>query len=631
VSRIQPCGGPPRGRTIVTLTGVGFEDFGGGLQGAKCRFGNVVVPASITSHQEARCVTPDADLPASTPVWLTLNGYADARGATGGRLHFHFVPPAELRTLHPLGETGRGGSGSLVTITGTGFHNIAAAEEPCPFDAADSVCRLRESALARGSTITEPQCIFGAVASPATLFSEGALLCRAPLPSSLSGTVALWPYCAGLVSVPHCTDPAYAETPTVALRVTLNGNEAAASLGLPWMLLPRVTISYATLWIGAETGGTNVTIVGDGLLFIGGAVCRFGHVQVPAVVGGAQFGNPAHALSNAPRTTQATMHDGRSSQTIARAAGQQVTCTSPPGSLFDSPTVSLDVSLDGGVRFTGGLSFRYTKVVPFAIGPEGGPVAGGTEVRIQRTGYQVQSSGIACAFDNSVVPATSVSLWDLKCISPPRTAMGTVGVRLILNGDDAHPGVAGATFMYYDASFVVVSAISPAGGPSDGGTLITLSGQGFLRLGTPMCQFGVLPSVMAAHTTLADGSLVTDRLVCRTPYHARMGDGTEEVPMFLSLNGQQFHAALSYRYEARCFGRDLLEHYDADAQDEISRYVVANRPALDYDDGDGKLSAVEIATAVSGAGGAGIDSSSEELRLFASTACSQATTGPTDG
>ena len=80
VAKMRPSGGPFRGGTPIQLSGVGFLDLGGAVQGAKCRFGDFVVPATIMSHDTARCVSPDPNAFNKTvPVWLTMDGYTDER------------------------------------------------------------------------------------------------------------------------------------------------------------------------------------------------------------------------------------------------------------------------------------------------------------------------------------------------------------------------------------------------------------------------------------------------------------------------------------------------------------------------------------------------------------------------
>ena len=87
-NQVRPSGGPPSGGTLVNLSGTFFRDYGGGVQGPRCRFGSVVVPATLLSFTQAQCLSPphpagDAE---RVPVSLSLNGYTDERGLAGGPL-----------------------------------------------------------------------------------------------------------------------------------------------------------------------------------------------------------------------------------------------------------------------------------------------------------------------------------------------------------------------------------------------------------------------------------------------------------------------------------------------------------------------------------------------------------------
>ena len=79
IAALRPSGGRRSGGTLVRLRGTGFVDHGGAVQGPKCRFGDLVVPATVTSHEELECVSPavHTNAPLQVPVWVTLNGYTD--------------------------------------------------------------------------------------------------------------------------------------------------------------------------------------------------------------------------------------------------------------------------------------------------------------------------------------------------------------------------------------------------------------------------------------------------------------------------------------------------------------------------------------------------------------------------
>ena len=60
VAALHPSGGPAAGGTLVNVSGANFVDHSGGVasSGPKCKFGRVVVPATILSLDQARCRAP---------------------------------------------------------------------------------------------------------------------------------------------------------------------------------------------------------------------------------------------------------------------------------------------------------------------------------------------------------------------------------------------------------------------------------------------------------------------------------------------------------------------------------------------------------------------------------------------
>ena len=119
LAAVRPSGGPPSGGTLVNVSGTFFRDYGGGVQGPRCRFGSVVVPATLLSFTQAQCLSPphpagDAE---RVPVSLSLNGYTDERGLAGGQLRFRYHVAHTLSALHPLGGPARGLS--VVSLRGT--------------------------------------------------------------------------------------------------------------------------------------------------------------------------------------------------------------------------------------------------------------------------------------------------------------------------------------------------------------------------------------------------------------------------------------------------------------------------------------------------------------------------------
>ena len=636
IAKMRPSGGPVAGGTPVTLDGVGFLDLGGGVQGPKCRFGDIVVAATVTSHQTAHCVSPRQSEP--VPVWLTLNGYTDERSLVGG-MTFRYSAPPTLSELHPIGGPSAGGA--FVTVHGHGFVDDGEATSSCPIGD-DLLCTAHQKAM--GIRLAEEprtgfQCVFGArgatdsVTVTGTLMEGGndALLCQTPtgrvLERLATGNVGAW--CDEHGNTTRCLDPAYATSALTAveIRVTTNANASAASpTAVVYMpLAPHLpTLQNIQPWGGPPHGGTVVHIVGEELLSLTERtrpLCRFGHTEVLATVGG-QGGSPG--ILSSPLHDRVTLHDARSPRTVAVHSGRLLTCISPPGREFRSRWIRVSVALDGEHFSHDTLSFRYTDFALSRVYPSGGFLAGGTMITVHGRGF-TDFGGLRCVFGAVSVPATKVEARSLHCISPKRHEPiitndpgWRVPLSVSLNGDldSSSLQYGNATFSYFDPASVVVSSLSPAQGPVTGGIDVTLRGTGFAEYGMVQCRFGQHDAVNASYplggrlastTPLASGISLTE-LVCKSPAHplgpnlAR--DGGDAVHVALSLTGVPSEFTVggpTFFYHHPCRGRELLDFYDtAGARTAVSRYLSFHAPNLtEFDvDGDGRLDTAELRAAI---------------------------------
>lgn len=121
--------------------------------------------------------------------------------------------------------------------------------------------------------------------------------------------------------------------------------------------------------------------------------------------------------------------------------------------------------------------------------PEGGPIAGGTEILVHGTSFR-HSEHLRCTWDGNrnaslKVVATFVSYHTLRCLSPAVTAseLAQLDDTLEVSVDDFVFTARGRPWVYYDPAAFAVSALEPTGGPLHGGTLLDVIGSGFARLG----------------------------------------------------------------------------------------------------------------------------------------------------
>ena len=604
LASIQPSGGPLDGGTMMNMTGVGFYDYGGGIHGARCVFGARVVRATILAGNMVQCISPPAEptAPLAVPMYLSLNGYTTEPSMIGlGDLQFQYYAHPTLSEVVPFG--GPSTSGTMLTISGVGFGNYAYASVECPSN--DTfLYELHEVALQDRMMVRMHtpglSCVFGDVhhrvlVAPAAVDDAGLLMCYTPSTLSMLGR-RTGEWCAQLGDRPQCSDDVYhsAGVLAVPIRVTLNGDLLSSSLSsLAFLIYLEARMDYLEPWGGPFAGGTIVRIVGEGLLaFSGNPICRFGHIEVPAIVGGLN-GSMANSGPSVFED-EASLHHGRVDRPVASLPGKVAVCVAPPGDddfAYFHPMVTL--TLNGQHILTSSLTWQYNQVELHSISPLGGPLQGGTQVEIAGVGLASSLGGLRCIFGEQVVDAIVRDFRTMSCTAPPSTEEGYVIIRVSVNGDLNQAALStprnSSRYYYYDASKVIVSSISPALGPFYGGTFVTVRGAGFAALGPIRCQFGLQEqeaSIMRAisYTMQNDSAYTIEELTCRTPPY-RLPEGQEMgfVPVRVLNNGESdLRAAIAdefmFMYTDVCHGRDQLDFYALSpfAREMLVRYLALN-------------------------------------------------------
>ncbi len=127
-------------------------------------------------------------------------------------------------------------------------------------------------------------------------------------------------------------------------------------------------------------------------------------------------------------------------------------------------------------------------VTPFTLTgvvPSFGPPAGGTEVRIEGTGF---SAPVQVVFGNVIVPAFSVTSSTIKVLSPaielPSGTNQTVSISVSVNvGEEGFAsGSLSNSFTYTRNQTPVIPkiiSVTPTSGPNEGGTRVTIFGEAF--------------------------------------------------------------------------------------------------------------------------------------------------------
>jgi hypothetical protein len=166
--------------------------------------------------------------------------------------------------------------------------------------------------------------------------------------------------------------------------------------------------------------------------------------------------------------------------------------------------------------------YRQPAPSVFSVSPAAGPASAGTPVTI--TGANFSGSGWATtAVFFSATPAASCSVssaGQIAAVVPAGSGLVDVSVRTTATSDGyAEASSTSSADQFAYAPVPVVSAISPAKGPTKGGTSVTITGSGFTGAGfsatsvslggTPAASFSVSSPTTIVAVTPSSRSLQT--------------------------------------------------------------------------------------------------------------------------
>ena len=484
IRHLTPNGGPSAGGTLVRVSGTRLADVGGLL----CSMtGEPPVAASLDEDTEALwCTTPTVALlraafPESRNLEATINGQLVALTSSGVPFHYYERSIFNVSRLFPLGGPLLGGT--LVSLY--------LSDERLLFDLGGTdygpTCQF---------TYTEPSADLGRV-------ETRVIRVRANLTNCNGGRQCGAGHASLLCVAPPYLGPLAADAADVTVEVTINGQDYTRT-GLTFRYYDPAAWRLNWFWPlgGPLMGNTSMRLRTDRLERLGDVRCRFGPHQMSTEVN-ATIQNPSLVLCVTPAhwerrygSQQVEIQVTLNGQDYLRFGHQARQYT-----FFDFDSI------------TTGLSVLH-------LSPNGGPSAGGTLVRVSGTGM-ADLGGTWCQFDESdevAVPATLIDGSTFLCRSPPSrpdSVFDGSAVELTINGQLHQRTSNGVVFQYYLPEGVRVSRIYPRGGPSAGGTEVTLYGRGFRDLdhGRGLrCAFGgpLVPATVAAGSD-------EGRLICVTP------------------------------------------------------------------------------------------------------------------
>jgi hypothetical protein len=211
--------------------------------------------------------------------------------------------------------------------------------------------------------------------------------------------------------------------------------------------------------------------------------------------------------------------------------------SSSPGTLKNDTTI-LGESQGGGVS--------NPAPTVSSISPTSGSTAGGTSVTITGTGFL---SGATVTIGG--VSATAVNVASQTSITATTPAHSAGSANVVVRNTDGQSGSLTSGFTYQPPQNPVptVSAVSPASGPTAGGTSVTITGTGFLA--------GATVSVggsAATNVSVASGTTIT----ATTPAHA---EGAVNV-VVTNTDGQSGTKINGFTYNAPPAGEVVLMEDD---------------------------------------------------------------------
>lgn len=457
ITSITPSQGPVAGGTTVEITGTGLEG------ATQVTFAGLAgTDLTLTPEGTLTVVTPPGS-PGLVDVVVTLPGL-DANAPDG----FFYVAPglAQIEGLSPA--SGPTSGGTVVTITGANLGSATAVT----FDGAPAeILSTSASQLVVRTPAGDP--------GPADV-----VVTNAVGDSLAPGAFEYLQDGAGAV-VTSLTPPTVSTAGGTVVTIVGEGFDGATDVLFGDALGTDVTVSEdgTTITVTAPPsqvpGQTPVTIVFPAGQVPAGDVTYVAPTLVSVNPGdGATVGGTRVVLTGTGlgQATAVTFAGVPGTDLVVSQDGTQITVTTPPGT---AGLVDVEVALPGAdALLTDGFLYR---VAPTAstLTPSSGPLLGGQTVLITGTGFVPGQTTVT--FDGVPSPTVRVlSPTALVAITPAHDA-GQVDVVVSVGS------VAAAALAYvYDPEAApvpappVIDTITPASGGTGGGTIVTVTGTGFV-------------------------------------------------------------------------------------------------------------------------------------------------------
>jgi hypothetical protein len=269
----------------------------------------------------------------------------------------------------------------------------------------------------------------------------------------------------------HSLSPSGGQAPyTFATTVASGALPAGLSLGSNGTISGTPTASGSFTFTVSGTDSSTLTHAS----FTSATISLTIAVAAPTVTAisptsGPVAGGTSVTITGTNLTGATAVKFGTTSATITANSATSITATSPIG----TGTVDVTVITAGGTSATSPAD-QFTYIAGptvTVISPTSGPAAGGTSVVITGTNFTGAS---AVKFGTTSATITANSATSITATSPAGT--GTVDITVTTAGGTSATSPADQ-FTYIAAP--TVSSISPASGPTAGGTSVTITGANF--------------------------------------------------------------------------------------------------------------------------------------------------------
>lgn len=505
VSEIKPHDGPGRGGTSISVFGSNFRNtpelavmfklsgaVGNTTETPEAIAAVATVAARFVSIGEIVIEAPKCPLGSGVGgsffVEVTSNG-VDFSSSPVGPLYFYHAGEPFVGGVAPT--IIREGGNVVLTVFGSDFPEIYFA-----------------NALV---------CVFGdSVRAPATRHSEEVLTCTAP---------------------PH---------PPGSVVIAVTYNDQLLTVEQEHSIEYISAFQTLTTWplLGPASGGTAVTVYGEGFRAEETYICAFGASRPPVHT---TFVNASALICHTPPFSD-SKGGGKVNLRVSMVQNESSAKNADQGYWIGSPEdpVFVDRAEADNNHSTTSLYFEYHGDVNIhRINPANGPASGGTVVRIYGSGF-LDLPGVACRFGiGETTSAQVVNGWTLVCSSSSlASAIGsttdaeymtymersraekTVPVRVTMNGVDFLPRTYAGEFLYDED--INISSLVPNKGPRTGGARVIVYGSGFRDSDDLACRFGL-------HVVKAE-YLRANAIACVAPPQTRLS----VVLVSVTLNGQDY-------------------------------------------------------------------------------------------